>query len=479
MNFFVNKAMGIGNSGVEHAQFYRAACFDRKNIPYKYIFMELVKNIHEAMAAWKIPDNKVISMWEYFALEGDYLRQGAKANFTAKQDLLVDATNTHRIKETITSSGLKIVEHMEKSPSRKKEGLLLVSDYRVEIFDYRTNQRKIMYSYRNDPHRGRVMTNIHLFAFKGKHRFFRNEVLLQRFFFKQLMEEFPETKTIIIDRGEESEAALYDHCPPEIKLIEIVHADHLSDRDVPRAPLWNNYYEYALTHLEQVTHIVVATELQRQDLLIDFPNESEKIVTIPVGGIRDMTEESFEKGKQQAEKFVTVSRLASEKHIDLVIRAIAAAKKEHPTLSLDIYGQGGEESKLNAIIKELNAEEYIQLKGHSHAINEVYPNYDAFISGSFSEGFGLTYIEALNAGLPIVTYKARFGAMELIKEGVNGYLKDFSRNDDTYNVQQLTEGIRQLVATDLNQLKANTRKSVRMFQDSIIAEKWSELIDAL
>ena len=50
--------MGIGNSGVEHAQFYRAACFDRKNIPYKYIFMELVKNLHEAMAAWKIPDNK-------------------------------------------------------------------------------------------------------------------------------------------------------------------------------------------------------------------------------------------------------------------------------------------------------------------------------------------------------------------------------------------------------------------------------------
>ena len=479
MNFFVNKAIGIGNSGVEHAQFYRAACFDRKKIPYKYIFMELVKNLHEAMAAWKIPDDKVISMWEYFALEGDYLRKGAKAVFTAQQDLLVDATNTHRVKETITSSGLKIVEHMEKSPSRKKEGLLLVSDYRVEIFDYRTNQRKIMYSYQNDPHRGRVMTNIHLFAFKGKHRFFRNEVLLQRFFFKQLIEEFPETKSIIIDRGEESEAALYDHCPPEIKLIEIVHADHLSDRDVASAPLWNNYYEFALTHLEQVTHIVVATELQRQDLLIDFPNESQKVVTIPVGGIRDMTEDSFEIGKQQAEKFVTVSRLASEKHIDLVMRAIAAAKKEYPTISLDIYGQGGEEGKLKAVIKELNAEEYIQLKGHSHAINEVYPDYDAFISGSFSEGFGLTYIEALNAGLPIVTFKARFGAMELIKEGVNGYLKDFSRTDEAYTIQQLTDGIRQLTTSDLNQLKANTRKSVRMFQDAIIAEKWSELIDAL
>jgi hypothetical protein len=69
--------------------------------------------------------------------------------------------------------------------------------------------------------------------------------------------------------------------------------------------------------------------------------------------------------------------------------------------------------------------------------------------------------------------------MELIKEGVNGYLKDFSRTDEAYTIQQLTDGIRQLTASDLNQLKANTRKSVRMFQDAIIAEKWSELIDAL
>ena len=118
---------------MEHAQFYRAACFDRKNIPYKYIFMELVKNLHEAMAAWKIPDSKVISMWEYFALEGDYLRQGAKANFTAKQDLLVDATNTHRIKETITSSGLKIVEHMEKSLAEKRR---VIASFRLSGRDF-------------------------------------------------------------------------------------------------------------------------------------------------------------------------------------------------------------------------------------------------------------------------------------------------------------------------------------------------------
>ncbi|GMA70059.1 hypothetical protein GCM10025879_13050 [Leuconostoc litchii] len=30
MNFFVNKAIGYSNSGVEHAQFYRAQCFREK-----------------------------------------------------------------------------------------------------------------------------------------------------------------------------------------------------------------------------------------------------------------------------------------------------------------------------------------------------------------------------------------------------------------------------------------------------------------
>ena len=43
MNFFINKAMGIGNSGVEHAQFYRARCFEKVQLPYKYVFVELVK----------------------------------------------------------------------------------------------------------------------------------------------------------------------------------------------------------------------------------------------------------------------------------------------------------------------------------------------------------------------------------------------------------------------------------------------------
>jgi glycosyltransferase involved in cell wall biosynthesis len=112
-------------------------------------------------------------------------------------------------------------------------------------------------------------------------------------------------------------------------------------------------------------------------------------------------------------------------------------------------------------------------------MNQIYPKYDAFISGSYSEGFGLTYIEALDAGLPIVTFKARFGAVELIKNGVNGFLKDFSRTNEEYSKEQLTEGIIQLLESEQQKIIDQTRDSVKEYQDSIIANKWKELINGL
>ncbi|MGG5372529.1 glycosyltransferase [Enterococcus sp. AZ196] len=481
MNFFVNKAMGIGNSGVEHAQFYRAKCFDTVQLPYKYIFVELVKNLHEAMEAWSIPDNKVINMWELFVFGKDYIKKGAEKEYEHKEEILLDFTNTHRIKETLTSSGMLIVEHLEKSPSKKKENLLLVSTYRIELFDYKTGKRKVMFEYIDHKHRGRLLSNIHLFDFEGEHRFFRTEVLLQRYFFEYLALQFEGTKNFFIDRGQESESALFNHKPKNTNITEIIHADHLSDRDVPSAPLWNNYYEYLLTHMAMTDRVVVATELQKQDLLIDFPNETEKIWAIPVGGIRDQKLQHKETGEQSRSlrKFITVSRLASEKHIDTVIKAICEARNQFSDISLDIYGQGGEDSKLRKLIEELDAETYITLKGHSNQIDQVYPQYDAFISGSYSEGFGLTYIEALDAGLPIVTFKARFGALELIKNGVNGFLKDFSRTDEEYSKQQLVEGIVQLLESDQQKIIAQTRYSVKEYQDSMIANKWKELVNGL
>lgn len=480
MNFFINKAMGIGNSGVEHAQFYRAQLFDNLGIPYKYIFTELVKELKEAMEHWEISSEKVIDIWEFFTFGPEVARSGLIRKAERQDQIIKDFSNTHRIVQTVTSSGLLIKEHIEKSPNPKNNEFLLVSRYKIEIFDFLTGERKIMFNEFKHPRRGRILENIHIYDFEGEHLFFRNEILFQRYFFECLSKIFLDKNTFILDRGEEPEVALFNHQFLNQNIIEVIHADHLGDRAVAKDPLWNNYYEYLLTHIDQADKIIVSTDLQREDFIKDFPGVEDKFVTIPVGGIRDKRKSSSDSSNTERPlKFMTASRLASEKHIDLAIRAFSEIHGEYPEIIFDIYGQGVEEAKLQKVINELEANDYIHLKGHSNNLEDIYKQYDAFISASYSEVFGLTYIEALNAGLPIITFKARFGALELITDGVNGYLKDFKRGDESFNVAQLKQGIYQMIKGNYVELKRDTIESVEKYQDSVIGNKWKQVLDEL
>lgn len=481
MNFFVNEAMGMGNSGVEHAQFYRAKRFKQAGIPYKFIFTELVTNLHEAMDKWKISDDEVINMWEFFVLGNDYARDGLYKRTEPSDAMTIDGSNTNRLSNTVTISGLRVIKHFVKYPDPKKEHMLLVSLYRVEIFDVNTNRKKVMYEVLEDAYESFRIRNINLYDQPdGKHLFFENSVQLRRYFYHRIEKIFVETNNFFIDRGEPNEVALLDEdFGKNRRIIEIVHADHLSDRDDPKNPLWNNYYEYALTHLEKVDRLVVATELQRQDLLIDFPSYQNKIVTIPVGGVSDKKSNVAKYQKHDELRLVTISRLAEEKHIDLIVQAVVNLRQNGMKVQLDIYGAGEQKTKLTDLIAKSQAGGYIKLKGLTHHASKIYPKYDAFISASFSEGFGLTYIEALNAGLPVVTFKARFGALEMIKDNYNGYLYDFKRNDEAYNIKQLENGIRKLTTMDVPAMRVNVLRSVDGFRDQLIADKWRKLINGL
>lgn len=484
MNFFVNEAMGIGNSGVEHAEFYRARRFEQAGLPYKYIFMELVSNLHEAMDKWHIKDDQVVNIWEYFVFGKSYAKKGIAKRVSAASSIVRDGTNTIRTDNHLTVSNMRIIKHFLKYPNPKDEKTLLVTANRVELFNNGNNLRKVMYEEIQDPHgNGNFkIQNIHLYNQEDKGQlFFKNLVQLRRYFINELEQIFDEKNVFIIDRGEDSEVAIMDDPRPYTnrKVISVVHADHLSDREDPENPFWNNYYEYTLTHLDRVNRLVVATELQRKDLLIDFPNFEHKIVTIPVGGVDDVRVQYPQEKKQSGLNLITVSRLADEKHVDLIIQAVINLRRRETKVQLDIYGAGGEKKKLDDLIKENHAEKFIKLKGLTHHANQIYPRYDAFISASYSEGFGLTYIEALNAGLPVITFNARFGAMEMIKNEYNGYSYEFKRNDAKFNIKQLEKGIKRVLAADISKMQSNIFKSVEDYRNEVIANKWRKLIDEL
>ncbi|KAI3473491.1 hypothetical protein Pfo_031590 [Paulownia fortunei] len=109
--------------------------------------------------------------------------------------------------------------------------------------------------------------------------------------------------------------------------------------------------------------------------------------------------------------------------------------------------------------------------------------YDAFVSASYSEGFGLTYIEAISDALPIATYANFFGAQELVKEGLNGHLATFERHQDATekNVVQLSHAMAAVFQSTAHyaDLSRGAEAVAKKYQTQEIAKKWSELIGGL
>lgn len=474
--------MGIGNSGVEHAEFYRARRFKQAKLPYRFIFLNLVPELHEAMDRWNLKDNEVLNLWEYLVLGGDYLKTGLEKRIKPRKgSVVVDDTNTNRKREFVTDSGMRVVQHFYKGQDKQHPDnkVLQVGVSRVELFRSATGERKVMYSMENDVHRGTNVVNIHLYNENGRHLFFRNLHGLHRYFFEQIDKAYGGNSNFIIDRGEFADDVLMRDRIPGSKLIYIVHADQLSNRDDKKYPLWNDHYEFLLEDLHKVDRVVTATKLQREDMLVDDPTANKIIAAIPVGGVKDGVAKQKPRKEHKPFRFITASRLAAEKHIDIAIKAIARLHDQGIEVTFDIYGQGEQHNHLEKTIKQVYAEDYIKLKGLSNDLEHVYPKYDAFVSTSFSEGFGLTYIEALNAGLPVITFDARFGAQELVHNGINGYLADFKRDDDKYDVDQVEAAMKKLLSGNYQKIQAATSKSVAEFQDEIIAKKWRDLLDGL
>jgi len=174
---------------------------------------------------------------------------------------------------------------------------------------------------------------------------------------------------------------------------------------------------------------------------------------------------------------MTASRLAPEKHIDWLVTAAVKAKKSVPDLTLDIYGSGKDAIELEKLIDENGAKDYIRLMGHYDLIT-VYPKYEAYITASTSEGFGLTLLEAISAGLPMIGIDVRYGNQTFIKDNENGYLiPRFEKDDEPAIVAALAEKIVAFFnRSDLDHVHQVSYDIAKGFLTEEIEQKWLNLV---
>jgi len=102
-----------------------------------------------------------------------------------------------------------------------------------------------------------------------------------------------------------------------------------------------------------------------------------------------------------------VGRLAPEKNVDFILDNLRKADRAVGGLKFVITGYGPSEEDLKAKVKALGLEDIVVFAGKQkpEEIQYYFAIGDVFVTASTSETQGLTYIEAMGAGIPVI---ARF-----------------------------------------------------------------------
>ena len=118
---------------------------------------------------------------------------------------------------------------------------------------------------------------------------------------------------------------------------------------------------------------------------------------------------------------VQVARLNSLKDHATAIRTLKRLRDEQVPAKLVLVGDGEERADLEKLVAEVSVGGDVVFLGARSDIPRLLAAADAFLLSSISEGIPLTLIEAMGAGIPIVSTDVG-GIPEVIEHGVSGLL---------------------------------------------------------
>lgn len=171
-----------------------------------------------------------------------------------------------------------------------------------------------------------------------------------------------------------------------------------------------------------VRRVIVPT-VKTKERLADYGVKTEMTI-IPTG----LDLEAFRQGDPEiigafgegVFTIIYVGRLAEEKSVDMIVDAMEMLKGEQ--YGLLIAGDGPDYDKLRRYVTGKHLDDAVHFAGripHDH-ISGYYRHGDVFVSASLSETQGMTFIEAMACGIPVLA-RDRVALEGVLHDGENGY----------------------------------------------------------
>jgi glycosyltransferase involved in cell wall biosynthesis len=169
------------------------------------------------------------------------------------------------------------------------------------------------------------------------------------------------------------------------------------------------------------TKIVCVSDYDRE-IAIRAGIKPARLVTIH-NGVPDIDESLRARPRNGDPVRVTmVARFAEQKDQDLLIRAAS----DLPQIELSFVGDGPRLASAKALARSLDMESRVRFYGVQRQVAKILAESQIFVLASNFEGFPLSTLEAMRAGLPVIVSNVG-GAGEAIVDGESGFL--VSRGD--------------------------------------------------
>ena len=218
-------------------------------------------------------------------------------------------------------------------------------------------------------------------------RWYQREIAV---FFYRLWLKFDNPKATILNflyHGEQ-------HLPKGRKYIFVLHAP---------ASLIRNRYEYiqSVIHAFRDISVVGVSEMVKNEAVPFVGNVS--LSMIYNGTDIDLFKPTKTTKSGKILQIVTAAAFEERKGMHRVIKSIASYPRKNQ-LHYDIYGSGntGYGEVLNQLIADNHLEDIVSLMGSVSNIHNVLPQYDLFAMPSTGEAFGLSVVEGMACGLPVL-----------------------------------------------------------------------------
>jgi glycosyltransferase involved in cell wall biosynthesis len=242
---------------------------------------------------------------------------------------------------------------------------------------------------------------------------------------------------------------------------EHLHLDQ-HERDV-RAAL--------LRHAPRLEAIVCLTEADAQAYREALGSNAPMVLVLP----NPIPDQLPRPASRERPRIISVGRLAASKGFDQLITAFAQIADAHPDWELRIVGSGPWRGRLEEQVRRLGLDERITLAPATKDVAGELAAASVFALSARHEGFGIVLLEAMAAGLPVVSTACPQGPRELLSHEYNALVTP--PGDVEAFAGQLDRLLRDPALQ--RRLAHAGRRFVTGFTTSTITARWSALLEDL